>query len=501
MISLEKLEDFRSHILDLAIRGKLVEQRPEDGTAEDLYLQIQEEKAKLIKEGKIKKEKSLSPVDNEDETIFDLPKSWKWVRLSSLCSIISDGTHQTPEYVKKGTPFLSVKDISSGQIDFSNTKFISETDSKALNKRSEPEVGDILVCRIGTLGKALKIPQESPKFSIFVSLGLIKTVNKEISDFIAKVINSPYGYNWIQLVKVGGGTHTAKINLEDLRNFIVPLPPLAEQKRIVAKVENYLSVIDNAEELLRRKVDLDGQIKEKILQMAIQGKLVERRPEDGTAEDLYQQIQEEKANLIKEGKLKKEKPLAPIADDEIPFDIPDSWRWVRVADLIQVLNGDRGKNYPSKDKLKEKGIPFVSASNLDGKTVVKDSNLKCLSEKQYSLLRAGKLQKDDILVCIRGSLGKCATYPFDKGAIASSLIICRPYIQKKPEITDYVMNYLKSNLFYSEISKYDNGTAQPNLAAKDFCKFLLPLPPLAEQKRIVAKVEELLALCDKLKLK
>ena len=243
------------------------------------------------------------------------------------------------------------------------------------------------------------------------------------------------------------------------------------------------------------------EFREHILDLAIRGKLVDQRPEEGTAEDLYQQIQEEKQNLIKEGKLKKEKPLAQIADEEIPFDIPDSWRWVRVADLIQVLNGDRGKNYPSKDKLKEIGIPFVSASNLDGKTVVTDSNLKCLSEEQYSLLRAGKLQKDDILVCIRGSLGKCATYPFDKGAIASSLIICRPYIQKRSEITDYVMNYLNSNLFYSEISKYDNGTAQPNLAAKDFCKFLLPLPPLAEQKRIVAKVEELLALCDKLKLK
>ena len=241
------------------------------------------------------------------------------------------------------------------------------------------------------------------------------------------------------------------------------------------------------------------QLKASILQLAIQGKLVEQRPEEGTSEDLYQQIQEEKQKLIKEGKLKKEKPLAPIADEEIPFDIPDSWRWVRVADLIQVLNGDRGKNYPSKDKLKEIGIPFVSASNLDGKTVVKDSNLKCLSEEQYSLLRAGKLQKDDILVCIRGSLGKCATYPFDKGAIASSLIICRPYIQKRSEITDYVMNYLKSNLFYSEISKYDNGTAQPNLAAKDFCKFLLPLPPLAEQKRIVAKVEELFPLVEKYK--
>ena len=496
-------EQLKASILQLAIQGKLVEQRPEEGTAEDLYQQIQEEKAKLIKEGKIKKEKHLPAID--DEIPFEIPSNWKWVNLSSLCYGISDGTHQTPKYVGNGIPFISVKDISSGVINFSDTKFISYEDSKELNKKIAPESGDILICRIGTLGKAVKIPNGCKKFSIFVSLGLIKTLNKEISDFIVTVINSAYGFNWIQSVKVGGGTHTYKINLGDLRKFIIPLPPLAEQKRIAAKIEELLPLVKKYQksyselEILNSK--FSGDMKKSILQYAIQGKLVEQRLEEGTAEDLYQQIQEEKANLIKEGKLKKEKPLAPIADDEIPFDIPDSWRWVRVADLIQVLNGDRGKNYPSKDKLKEKGIPFVSASNLDGKTVVKDSNLKCLSEEQYSLLRAGKLQKDDILVCIRGSLGKCATYPFDKGAIASSLIICRPYIQKKSEITDYVMSYLKSNLFYSEISKYDNGTAQPNLAAKDFCKFLLPLPPLAEQKRIVAKVEELLALCDKLKLK
>lgn len=238
------------------------------------------------------------------------------------------------------------------------------------------------------------------------------------------------------------------------------------------------------------------QLKASILQYAIQGKLVEQRPEEGTAEDLYKSIQEAKQKLIKEGKIKKEKPLDVIAEDEIPFDIPDSWKWIRVSSICKIINGDRGKNYPSKATLKKEGIPFISALNLDGKTVKKDDNLLCLSEEQYNKLGSGKLDKGDIVVCIRGSLGKHGRYPFEKGAIASSLVICRQYC-KEDVLADFFMMYLDAPLFYSLIKKYDNGTAQPNLSAKSFEEFLFPLPPLAEQHRIVAKIEELLPFVDR----
>lgn len=491
MISLENLKEFREHILDLAIRGKLVEQRSEEGTAEDLYQQIQEEKAKLIKEGKLKEGKPLSPID-EDEIPFDIPEGWKWVRLSSLCSVISDGTHQTPEYVKNGIPFLSVKDISSGVIDFSNTKFISELDSKELNKRSAPESGDILVCRIGTLGKALKIPKGSPDFSIFVSLGLIKTVNKDVSEFIADVINSPFGFNWIQLVKVGGGTHTAKINLEDLRNFIVPLPPLEEQQRIVAKVENYFSVIGKAEDLLKRKVDQDGQIKEKILQMAIQGKLVEQRPEEGTAEDLYQQIQAEKQKLIEEGKLKKEKPLAPIEDDEIPFDIPENWKWCKLGDLTSYAQ--------TKNKISGRALRG-SVFSLDLEDIEKDTgsilNILFSSEREIKGEKT-KFCKGDILYSkLRPYLRKILIAPQD-GICSSELV---PFSCYKKECNLYLIYLLKSNYIDYTVNNATYGMKMPRVSTGTMVNLLVPLPPLAEQKRIVAKVEELLALCDKLKLK
>lgn len=236
------------------------------------------------------------------------------------------------------------------------------------------------------------------------------------------------------------------------------------------------------------------ELKNSILQLAIQGRLVEQRQEEGTAEELYRQIQAEKQSLIKAGKIKKEKSLPEIAEDEKPFDIPESWMWVRLGWLFQLINGDRGKNYPSKDKLLSEGkIPFISAINMDSQTVKADG-LLYVSEQQYNLLGSGKLQKDDFVFCLRGSLGKFCQYPFEIGAIASSLVILR---KNGPILDDYIKSYLSSPLIAEQINSSNNGTAQPNLGARDIACYVIPLPPLAEQKRIVAKIEELLPLIDR----
>ena len=489
-------EQLKASILQLAIQGKLVEQRPEEGTSEDLYQQIQAEKQKLIEEGKLKKEKPLPAID--DEIPFEIPSNWKWVNLSSLCSVISDGTHQTPKYVGNGVPFISVKDISSGVINFSDTKFISYEDSKELNKKIAPESGDILICRIGTLGKAVKIPSGCKQFSIFVSLGLIKPLNKEISDFIVTVINSAYGFNWIQLVKVGGGTHTYKINLGDLRKFIIPLPPLAEQKRIAAKIEELLPLVEKYKkayselEILNSK--FSGDMKKSILQYAIQGKLVEQRPEEGTAEDLYQQIQEEKQNLIKEGKLKKEKPLAPIEDDEIPFEIPEHWKWARLSSLVSVL-GDGLHGTPSYDV--NGTVYFINGNNLkNGKIVINDLTKKVSKEEAKKYYK--DLNQSSLLVSINGTLGNVAFYDNEPVILGKSAC----YFNLIGHLDKYFFFFFfDSDYFQSYLTNFATGTTIKNVPLSAMRSVLIPLPPLAEQKRIVAKVEELLALCDKLKLK
>lgn len=173
-------QDLKNSILQLAVQGKLVEQRPEEGTAKELLEQIKAEKEKLIKEKKIKKEKPLPEIP-EDEIPFEIPESWEWVRLIDLCCLISDGTHKTPTYVEQGVPFVSVKDISSGYLDFSNVKYITQEEHEKLISRCKPEIHDILLCRIGTLGKAIKIDTDR-EFSIFVSLGILKLLNWNLSN-------------------------------------------------------------------------------------------------------------------------------------------------------------------------------------------------------------------------------------------------------------------------------------------------------------------------------
>ena len=235
-------DKLKKSILQSAIQGKLTEQLATDDNVEDLLQAIKEEKERLIKEKKIKKQKPL-PEITEEEIPFEIPKNWRWVRLGALSSVITDGTHKTPNYVNKGIPFISVQNISSGKYKDTKLKYITEDEHKKLICRCKPEKGDILFCRIGTLGHPYIVDLDF-EFSIFVSLGLIKLINKDINVYLKAYMDSP-SFEWqINKVKVGGGTHTFKLNLKDIVNFLIPLPPLAEQKRIVEKLDKLLANIE-----------------------------------------------------------------------------------------------------------------------------------------------------------------------------------------------------------------------------------------------------------------
>ena len=251
-------DQIKKSILQYAIQGKLVPQDPSDEPASVLLEKIKAEKQKLIKAGKIKKDKQESyiykrdnrhyekigdkEVDITDEIPFEIPDSWAWTRLENLVQVLSDGTHKTPQYVAKGVPFLSVQNISSGKFDFTKLKYITQEEHSKLIQRVKPTYNDILFCRIGTLGKAIKCTLDF-EFSIFVSLGLIRLVNFSMNDYVILLFNSPLGDRWIQDNKVGGGTHTFKLNLVDIPRMLLPIPPLAEQDRIVAKVKKLLKLL------------------------------------------------------------------------------------------------------------------------------------------------------------------------------------------------------------------------------------------------------------------
>lgn len=248
------------------------------------------------------------------------------------------------------------------------------------------------------------------------------------------------------------GDNSPSIRKDDILNHVYPLPPLAEQLRIVAALEEgfaYIDAVASAKQNLSISANL---LRSKILEDAFKGLL--------TSADV------------------------------------NKWEIAELGTACKHQNGDRGKNYPSKKKLSHCGIPFISALNLVNNTVIDDDKLLKMSEEQFNKLGNGKLQQGDFVLCIRGSVGKHGIYPFEKGAIASSLVILRPVPDKLSLM--WLSYYFDSSLFRENLLEYINGTAQPNLAAKELMKFRIPLPPLAEQQRIVAKIEELFEQIDKI---
>jgi len=244
------------------------------------------------------------------------------------------------------------------------------------------------------------------------------------------------------------------------------------------------------------KIDLYGikKLRELILELAVRGKLVPQDPNDEPASELLKRIAAEKAALVKQGKIKKPKPLPEISEDEKPFELPEGWEWSSIQNLCLLENGDRSKNYPNKSTLTETGIPFVNAGHLsNGK--IDETEMTFIKESHFEILRSGKFLPGDILFCLRGSLGKSALVENISGAIASSLVIARTY----PLVNNrYVHFYFDSPVSYQFIKRYDNGTAQPNLAANDLARFLIPVPPVDEQIRILGKIDDLMSLCDQL---
>lgn len=297
------------------------------------------------------------------------------------------------------------------------------------------------------------------------------------------------------------GIAVPKLNQENMNSIMIPVPPLAEQKRIVAKIEELLPYLDRYEKAWNRLEDFNRRfpvdMQKSILQMAIQGKLVEQRPEEGTGEELYRQIRAEKQALIKAGKIKKEKPLPEIAEDEVPFEIPEGWKWCRLLDLCSLI-GDIDHNMP-KSVDKNHGVLFLSAKDLlDDGSINYIDNVKYISNEDYDRLsRKVKPQLGDIVYSRIGAcLGKARTVKSEvKFLVSYSCCIIRS-IQID---VDYLRYYLESPIILAHSVKARQSIGVPDLGMGEIKKYFIALPPLAEQKRIVERLEELLPVCERLK--
>ena len=482
-------EQLRASILQQAMEGKLVKQDPNDEPASVLLEKIAEEKARLIKEKKIKRTKKL-PEITDDEKPFAIPSSWEWVRLGNLVRFTLGKTpkRSMPEYWESGTiPWVSISDLNNATLKQTKEHITPKAYSEVFGETIST-AGTMLMSFKLTIGKVSILGIDAVHNEAIISIYPYIDANKIIRDYLYKVL--PF-------ISQHGDFNTAikgkTLNKKSLSNLLIPFPPLAEQKRIVARLDQLMPLVDEYAEAYDKLKKLDDgfndKLKQSLLQYAMEGKLVKQDPNDEPASVLLEKIAEEKARLIKEKKIKRTKKLPEITDDEKPFKIPDSWEWVRLGDLSTVLNGDRGKNYPGKRYWINDGVPFVNAGALGSKLINKAA-LNYISDERFKLLRAGFIKQNDLLYCLRGSLGKIAISNINKGAIASSLAIIRCFDKN---MVTYLFWLLKSPISKQYIKKYENGTAQPNLSAKSIEKFEVPLPPLAEQKRIVAKIDQLMA--------
>lgn len=482
-------EQLKASILQYAIQGKLVEQRAEEGNAEDLYQAIQKEKQRLIKEGKIKKEKPLAEI-TEDEIPFDIPDSWKWVRipeigLSSLGKTLNKGTDKGRE-----VPYLCSINVYWDGIkleQLKTAKFSDEDIGKYILKRN-----DLLVCEGGDIGRSA-IWDRDEEMYYQNALHCIRFYGNT-NPIYFKYCLQFYKLNGI-LDSVSKGMTIKHLVQGALYSIIFPLPPLDEQHRIVAKIEELLPFVDRYaaayEKLEQFNAKFPEDMKKSILQYAIQGKLVEQRPEEGSAEDLYKQIQEEKQKLIKEGKIKKEKSIAKITEDEIPFDIPDNWKWCRLIDCVSILgDGIHGTPIYSADG----EYCFINGNNLSDGIIEIKPDTKRVSFNEYEKYKK-ELNVHTVLVSINGTIGNVAFYSDEKVVLGKSACY---FNLVDISLKKYIYWMLKTNYFLKYATTNATGSTIKNVSLTTMKSFLIPLPPLEEQHRIVAKIEELLPYCDQL---
>lgn len=481
-------EQLKASILQYAIQGKLVKQRPEEGTGEELYRQIQAEKQRLVKEGRLKKEKPLAEIA-EDEIPFDIPDGWKWVRLPEV------GTSSLGKTLNKGldtgneVPYLcSINVYWDGiNLDQIKTAKFSEADTEKYLLRK----GDLLICEGGDVGRSAVWDRDMEMY-YQNALHCVRFFGA-INPYYFKYCLELYKYNRI-LENASKGMTIKHLVQGSLYAIPFPLPPLAEQKRIVAKIEELLPYVDRYaaayEKLEQFNAKFPEDMKKSILQYAIQGKLVEQRTEEGTGEELYQQIQTECKH--EEPQLKRRSKKATpviIAEQDPPFDIPETWKWVKLGELGYT---NIGLTYSPKDVC-EDGIVVLRSSNIqNGKMDYEDIVKVSCPIPDNKMCHIG-----DILICARNGskrlVGKAALIDQEGMSFGAFMAIFRSVCNP------YILHVINSAYFRNTLLG-DTGTTTINQITQDMLKnVLIPLPPLAEQKRIVAKLEEILPLCERLK--
>ena len=467
--------ELKASILQQAIQGKLVEQRSEEGTAEKLFQQIQAEKQALIKAGKIKKGKAY-PAIGEEEIPFDIPDTWIMARLQDVVY------NRGQEVPSETFCYIDIGSIDNKRQKLNAEDNVLEASNAPSRARKIVQLGDILYSTVRPYLHNMCIIDREFSYKPIASTGFAAMTCYEgiYNKYLFYYLLSPIFDSYANDTENAKGVAYPAINDDRLYRAVIAIPPHEEQKRIVAKLEEILPLIDRYEaawnklEEFNKRFPMDMQ--KSILQMAIQGKLVPQLSEEGTGEELFRQIQAEKQSLIKAGKIKKEKPLPEITEDEIPFDVPDNWKWVRLGKIANTIfaGGDKPSDFQEMQDSQHR-FPVVANG------VTNDGILG------YTGTPTAKA--NTITVAGRGTIGFSLYRTYEYCPVVRLIVI----EQSSCIHPQYLQCVLKA------LPEKSLGTSIPQLTVPMLYPKLIPLPPLAEQKRIVAKLEEILPLCERLK--
>ena len=487
-------DKLRKAVLQAALQGNLTKQLPTDGNAADLVAEIKKEKERLIKEKKIKKQKPLPPITAE-EIPFEIPDNWCWVRLST--AVLINPRNKLDD--EKEVSFIPMKYIEDGY-----------KNKHSFEKRLWKDIkSNFTHIKENDLGIAKITPcfqnRKSVVFKNLINgygagtteLNIIRVLPKTIMiEYLLWFVKSSYFING-GVKSFTGTAGQQRIHKDYLSYVLLPLPPLAEQRRIVEKIEEVLNHIEhlkvNEEKLSLLQKNFPDKLKKSLLQAAIQGKLTEQLSTDDNVEDLLAEIRKEKEKLIKEKKIKKQKPLPPITEEEIPFEIPENWRWVRLGDVSH--NVQYGVTASAK---KTGDARLVRISDIQENNIVWDLVPYCnIVDK---LKEVYVLKENDILFArTGGTVGKSVVVKnVLPNAVFASYLIRLNY--NRLLNYRYIKYFMESDLYWKQLNDGTTVTAQPNCNGNTLSKMIIPLPPLNEQKRIVEQLDRLLANVEDLKV-
>ena len=513
-------QQLKNSILQMAVQGKLVPQDPNDEPASVLLARIRAEKEQLIKEGKIKKEKNPSiifrgadnlpyekvgknePVCIADEVPFEIPESWEWVRLGEIFQHNTGKALNSSNRSGELLTYITTSNLywNRFEVDSLREMYFSEAEVE----KCTAVKGDLLVCEGGDIGRAAIWPYDT-NIRIQNHIHRLRAYVEVCTEYYYYIFFLYKHAGWIG----GKGIGIKGLSSNALHSLIFPLPPLHEQQRIVTKLKMLEPFFEKYTQVEKRLNNLNVQfpdlLKKSILQEAIQGKLVPQDSADEPASILLERIRAEKQKLVAEGKIKKDKHESVIfrrdnshyekrgaeeicIDEEIPFDLPENWQWVRFSNIAIFENGDRSSKYPVESDYVSDGVPFFGAKDMGEKYMDFDA-VRFIGKEKFKQLGNGKLKDGDLICLLRGSVGKTRifkeTQKYTTGFICAQMLIIRCL---SLEMLDYVYTVINAPYYQTMVEAKITGTAVRQLPAKEVANLLIPIPPAAEQKRILKTI-------------